>query len=177
MPLSGCLMPSRLSSAEKRSRSSARSMLSGDVPIIFTPARSSGNRQFERRLPAELNDHAIGIFPIDDVQNLFQGQRLEVELVRSVVIRADSLRVAIDHDGLITVFFERKGGMHAAVIELDALADAIGPAAENHDFLALRRLRLIFAFVSRIEIRGKRFELGAAGIHRTKYRLDALRLS
>ena len=67
--------------------------------------------------------------------------------------------------------------MYAAVIKLDTLADSIRAAAENHDFLALRRLRLIFAFVCRIEVRGKRFEFSAASIHRTKYRLNALRLS
>ena len=42
MPLSGCLMSSRVSSALKRSRSSARSMASGEVPRIGTPAASSG---------------------------------------------------------------------------------------------------------------------------------------
>ena len=43
MPLSGCLMSSLLINLEKRSRSSARSILSGEVPMIGTPARSKGS--------------------------------------------------------------------------------------------------------------------------------------
>jgi len=41
-------------------RSSARSIDSGDVPIIFTPAAFKGNARFERSLPAKLHDHADG---------------------------------------------------------------------------------------------------------------------
>ena len=32
-------------------------------------------------------------------------------------------------------FAQGEGGVDAAVIELDALADAVGAAAEDHDFL------------------------------------------
>ena len=138
MPLSGCLIAKRLSSSANRSRSSARSMLSGDVPMIGTPARSKRHRQLERRLAAELHDHAVGLFPLDDVHHVFHGQRLEIELVRSIVIGAHGFGVAVDHDGLKAFFLEGEGRVHAAIIELDALADTVRPAAEDHDFLARR---------------------------------------
>ncbi|VWM07514.1 Uncharacterised protein [Collinsella intestinalis] len=41
MPAGGYMMPSRSRSAEKRSRSSAKSMASGCVPMIFTPLSAS----------------------------------------------------------------------------------------------------------------------------------------
>ncbi len=64
--------------------------------------------------------------------------------------------------------------MHAAVVELDALADAVRPAAEDHDLLAFGPLGLVFAFVGRIQIGRERLELGAAGIDGIEYRFDAL---
>ena len=106
--------------------------------------------ELQGRLAAELNNHPVGIFPLDDVQDLLHGQRLEIKLVRSIVIRADGFRIAVDHDGFITFFFEGEGGVHAAVIELNSLTDAIGAAAQDHDLLSLRRLGLIFPFVGRI---------------------------
>ena len=49
----------RRSASLNRSRSSAMSMLSTLVPMIGTPAASSALRQVQRRLPAELHDHAL----------------------------------------------------------------------------------------------------------------------
>src|ERR1041385_1993176 len=57
---------------------------------------------------------------------------------------------------------QRVRRVHAAVIELDALADAIRTGAENHDLRFVGWLRLVFLFVSRIEIRRVRLELSAA---------------
>src|SRR5690606_21310578 len=42
------------------------------------------------------------------------------------------LRVAVDHDGLVARLPEREAGVHAAVVEFDPLADAVGTAAEDH---------------------------------------------
>ncbi len=49
-------------------------------------------RQIERRLPAELHDHAVGLFGIDDVEDVLQRERLEVEAVAGVVVGGDGLR-------------------------------------------------------------------------------------
>ena len=66
------------------------------------------------------------------------GQRLEIEPVGGVVIGRDGFRIAVDHDGLIALRRQREGGMAAAIVELDALADAVGPAAQDDDLLARR---------------------------------------
>ena len=92
-------------------------------------------RELERRLAAELHDHPVGLLALDDRQHVFERQRLEVQPVGGVVVGRDGLRVAVDHDGLEAVLSQREGRVHAAVVELDALADAVGPAAEDHDFL------------------------------------------
>ncbi len=72
--------------------------------MIGTPARSKRQRQLERRLATELNDHAVGFFPVDDVHHFFHGQRFEIELVGGVVVRAHGLRIAVDHDGFVSFF-------------------------------------------------------------------------
>ena len=95
-------------------------------------------RQFERRLPAELDDHpdqrARLLFDPENFQHILAGQRLEIEPVRGVIVGAHRFRIAIDHDGFEPGIGQRIAGVDAAIIELDPLPDAVGPAAEDNDF-------------------------------------------
>ena len=54
--------------------------------------------------------------------------------------------------------------MAAAVVELDSLADAVRPAAEDHDLLARLRRGLVLGLVARVQVRREALELGRAGI-------------
>src|SRR5690348_13715313 len=58
--------------------------------------------------------------------------------------------------------------MAAAIVKLDALADAVGSAAEDHDplFAWLLGRRFVFLFVGAVVIRRVGLELGRAGIDR-----------
>ena len=89
----------------------------------------------QRSLTAELNDHAFGFFLGIDREDIFQCQRFKVELVTGVVVRGNRFRVAVDHDGLVALFAQSKGCMHAGVVELDPLTDTVRTAAEDHDLL------------------------------------------
>ena len=134
---------SRLSSsAAKRLRSSARSIESGDVPRILTPALLQRERQLQRRLPAELHQarhlaagRSLGL---DHRHHVFERQRLEVQPVGGVVVGRHRLRVAVDHHRLEAFFAQREGRVTAAVVELDALADAVRSAAEDDDLVPAR---------------------------------------
>ena len=70
-------------------------------------------------------------------------------------------------------------GVAAAIIELDALADAVRPAAKDHDPPPAGQLggRFVFVLVGRIIIRRVGLELGRAGIDRLERRRDAPRLA
>jgi hypothetical protein len=57
-------------------------------------------RELERRLPAELHDHALGLLLVDDLEDVLERERLEIEAVGRVVVGRDGLGVAVDHDGL-----------------------------------------------------------------------------
>ncbi len=88
-------------------------------------------RQAQRRLPAELHDHAGDraclLLGVHDLQDVLQRERLEVEPVGGVVVGRDGLGVAVDHDGLEPGPRQLERGVHAGVVELDALPDAVGP--------------------------------------------------
>ena len=82
--------------------------------------------------------------------------------------------------------------MDAAVVELDALADAVGPAAEDDDLLlvgdadlvialddrlAVRADHLVLVLVGAVVVGGDGLELGGAGVDESVGRLDRERLA
>ena len=62
--------------------------------------------ELQRRLAAELHDHALEeptlALLVENGQHVLGGQRLEIEPVRGVVVGRDGLRIAVDHDRLVT---------------------------------------------------------------------------
>ena len=126
-------------------------------------------RQIQRSLSAELHDHAdrraLRGFVLVDRPHVFERQRLEVEAVAGVVVGRDGLGIAVDHDRLVAVVAQRERCVAAAVVELNSLPDAVGPAAENDDFLLVGRRRFVFVFVGRVEIRREALEFRGAGVH------------
>ena len=126
--------------------------------------------------PCSVPLRALGV---DDLEHVLVGERLEIEPVRGVVIGRHRLRIAIDHDGLVADVLEREGGVAAAIIELDALADAVRAAAEDDDFLLVGRRRLIDGaagerhVVGRIHVGRGRSEFGGAGVDALEHRPHA----
>src|SRR5690606_22112617 len=66
-------------------------------------------------------------------------------------------------------------GVHAAVVELDALADPVRAAAQHHDLVAAGRLGLALFLVGRVQVGRGGGELGGAGIYALVHRADAER--
>uniref|UniRef100_A0A0N4ZAR3 NAD-specific glutamate dehydrogenase n=1 Tax=Parastrongyloides trichosuri TaxID=131310 RepID=A0A0N4ZAR3_PARTI len=89
----------------------------------------------------------------------------------------DRLGVAVDHDALDADVVEGEGRVAAAVVELDALADAVGAAAQDDDLLAIRGGGLAgrdlaqgAGLIGRIHIGGGGGELGGAGVDALEHR-------
>jgi hypothetical protein len=116
-------------------RSSARSIDSTRGADDGDAVGLESGGEVERRLAAELDDDAVGLFLVADVEHVLERERLEEKFVAGVVVGRDGLGVRVDHDGLVPDFLQREGGVDATVVELDALADAVRAAAEDHDLL------------------------------------------
>jgi hypothetical protein len=54
--------------------------------------------EVERGLAAELDDDAVGLFVVADVEDVLEGERLEEEFVGGVVVGRDGLGVRVDHE-------------------------------------------------------------------------------
>ena len=63
-------------------------------------------------------------------------ERLEVELVAGGVVGGDGLGVVVDDDGLVAALLDGLDGVDGGVVELHALADADGAAAQHDDLAA-----------------------------------------
>ncbi len=137
-------------------------------------------RERERRLATELDDDALhrprGELRLVDLEHVLERQRLEVEAVGRVVVGRDRLRVAVDHDRLVALA-QREGRVHAGVVELDALPDAVRARAEDDHGLALARRDLGLQVVRRVVVRRARGELGRARVDRLVDGPDAERVA
>ena len=132
--------------------------------------------QTEWGLPAELDDDArelpAGGLGMDDLEDVFERERLEVETIGGVVVGGYGLGVAVDHDRLVARLAQGERRVDARVVELNALPDAIGSRAEDDHLAPVTGLDLGLLVVRRVVIRRARGELGSARIDGLEYRPD-----
>ncbi len=132
-------------------------------PRIF-----QGHRQVQGSLAAKLDNDPLGHFPLHDIKHILPGEGLKIKAVGNIIIGGDRLRVAVHHDGFVPLFPQGEGGMNAAVIEFDPLADPVGASPQDQDLFLPRRATLVLRFVGGVIIWGIGFELGGAGVHQLK---------
>ncbi len=134
----------------------------------------------ERGLPAELDDNADDLagplLGVHDLEDVLEGERLEVEPVARVVVGRHRLGVAVDHDGLEPCVAQGERGVHARVVELDALTDPVRTRAEDDHLAPAGRGDLVLLVVGRVVVRRRRGELGRARVDRLVDRPDAERV-
>ena len=139
MPLAGCVI---FELVEQRREALA---ILGEVDRVGRRAENPDagllqrERELQRRLAAELHEarhvaagRSLGL---DHRHHVLERERLEVQPIGRVVVGRHGLRVAVDHDRLEAFFVQREGRVTAAVVELDALADPVRAAAEDHDLV------------------------------------------
>ena len=127
--------------------------------------------QLDGRLAAELHHTGPWLFRGDDMLHAFFRERVEIQTVAGIEVRGDGLGVVVDDDSLAAVAFQHPCAVHAAIVELDALPDADGAAAEHQHLFPVggvfrdKLRRFVLLVKSGIEIRRFRTELGRAGVH------------
>ena len=140
----------------------------------------------QRGLPTQLNDDADDarsacaglLFGVVDFEDVLEGQRFEVKPVGGVVVGGHRLGVAVDHHRLEPDLAQRGRRVHAAVVELDTLPDAIRSRTEDEHLrlVGLRRhlgLGGRVEFVAAVVIGRLGLELGRAGVDGLEHRVDA----
>lgn len=60
------------------------------------------------------------------LEDVLEGERLEVQAAARVVVGGHRLGVAVDHDGVVAGVAQGEAGVHAGVVELHALPDPVG---------------------------------------------------
>ncbi|HEY4917215.1 MAG TPA: carbamoyl-phosphate synthase large subunit, partial [Solirubrobacteraceae bacterium] len=103
----------------------AAGLLEAGVPVLGTSVDAIDLAEDRARFGALLD--------LDHRQHVFERERLEVETVGGVVVGGDGLGVAVDHHRVAPGLAHGHCGVHAAVVELDALADPVGAGTEDHD--------------------------------------------
>ena len=121
--------------------------------------------ELERRLASELGDDADRLLAIADGEDFLRRERLEVEPVGGVVVGRDRLRVAVDHDRLEPEGAEGLRGVHAAVVELDALSDPVRARPEDDHAGRIRiRQALVRLAPGGVEVVRPGLHLAGAGV-------------
>ena len=134
-------------------------------------------REPQRRLAAELDDHAHRPFRVTDGQDVLGRHRLEVQAAGRVVVGRHGLGVAVDHDRLEPGLLQRERRVHARVVELDPLSDPVRPGAQDQHAWPGRRPDLGLVLVRRVVVRRARRELSGARVDRLEDGRDAERLA
>ena len=138
VPFGGCASPSSRAILSKRRRSSAMSIASGDVPRIFTPAASSGRVSLSGVWPPSCTITPSGCSrcTISSTSSNVSGSKYSLSDVSKSVETVSGFELI-----MIVSYPCSRSAMHrahAAVVELDALPDAIRPAAEDDDRASAR---------------------------------------
>ena len=81
---------------------------------------------------------------MQDFENIFGGQRFEIEAVAGIIVGRNRFRIAVDHDRLIAGFLERKAGMDAAIVKLDPLPDTVRTTSQDDNLFTVAGLCLAF---------------------------------
>ena len=139
--------PMRSSRSRNRSRSSAISMASMEVPRSRVPYRSSrpacatSTARLSAVWPPRPARMPSGSLAFQDALHRRHGERLEIDRVRDARVGHDRGRVGVEQDGPDALLAEGATGLGAGVVELGRLADDHRPRADDEHRCGLGRRR------------------------------------
>ena len=172
-----CLSRRRRRSPGRRTHAEVAEQGAEEAPVLgavdrgqrvaeqLEPRAGDAGRERERRLTAELDDHAFRLLELTDVECALERERFEIEPVARVVVGRHRFRVGVQQDRLVAEPSESQRRARAAIVELDSLTDSVGTRAEDDDRRVRPRGRGIRGFVGEVEVRRSGLELRGARIH------------
>ena len=104
--------------------------------------------QVQPGLPADAGQQRVRPFKADDPGQVFQRQRLHIDLVRHGSIRHNGSGVGVAQHHLIPLLFQGEAGLGAGVVELRRLPDDDGAGADDQNFMDIRSFRHVSSLLS-----------------------------
>ena len=108
--------------------------------------------QIQRCLSTELCNHAKWFFLFVNAQHVFQCQRLEVQLVRSIIVCRNRLRITVHDNRLKSKLLQRHCRMYTTIIKLNTLTDTVRSTAKDHNLTVIRYRIGILCIICRVVI-------------------------
>ena len=97
--------------------------------------------QVQTRLAAQTRNDGVGALVTDDLGNVFERQRLHVDLVGNMRVGHDGGRVRIDQNHLVTLLLECKARLRTRIVELGGLTDHDRARPDDHHLLDIFSFR------------------------------------
>ena len=90
--------------------------------------------QVQAHLAAEVGQHGVRLFDVQDALHDFQRHGLDVNMVGHVRVGHDGCGVGVEQNGLNALCFQGAAGLGAGVVELRGLTDDDGAGANDQHF-------------------------------------------
>ena len=97
--------------------------------------------KIQSRLAADAGDDGVRPLKADDTGDIFQRQRLHVNLVRDGGVGHDGRGVAVAQNDLVALFFQGEAGLRAGIVKFRRLTDDDGAGANDQNFLQIGTFR------------------------------------
>ena len=97
--------------------------------------------KIQSRLAADAGDDGVRPLKADDTGDIFQCQRLHVNLVRNGGVGHDGRGVAVAQNDLVALLFQGKTGLGTGIVEFRRLTDDDGAGANDQNFLQIGTFR------------------------------------
>ena len=90
--------------------------------------------QVQAHLAAQVGQHGVRLFDVQDALHDFQRHGLDVNMVGHVRVGHDGCGVGVEQNGLNALCFQGAAGLGAGVVELRGLTDDDGAGANDQHF-------------------------------------------
>ena len=165
-------MPSHISDAKCCAAEAARQSVSGlrrDQSLLSKSrdadaVRFKLLRDLQRRLSPKAHDDPFRLFVLANIQHILNRQRFKIEFIGRIVVGRDCFGIAVDHDGLVSLFAKGVNAMNTAIVELDSLSDPVGPPPRMITFFFAERTDSFFFLVRRVMVRRVCFKFCSARV-------------
>ena len=112
-----------------------------DLTLVENTLFGQLHGEVQTRLPAETRHDGVGTFVTDDFGNVFERQRLHVDLVGDVRVGHNRGRIGIDQHYLVTLLAKGQTSLRTGVIELGSLSDDDRARPDDHHLVDIFTFR------------------------------------